>query len=181
MKRKANDFVIECKKGDIACQEDMDAVVNAANAELRIGGGVAGAIHRAAGPDLEHESVKLGPIKPGEAVITSAYDLPNRYVIHCLGPVYGHDRPEKELLSDCYRNALTLADENSISSVAFPAISTGAFGYPLKEAAEIAFKTVLEKAPHLEHVKNIRFVLHTKQALKVHEDILHEYTDISDK
>ena len=96
---------VECVRGDITSQEDVAAIVNAANAELRSGGGVAGAIHRAAGPGLAREARPLAPISPGEAVITGAHDLPNHYVIHTLGPVYGQDRPEAELLANCYRNS----------------------------------------------------------------------------
>jgi O-acetyl-ADP-ribose deacetylase (regulator of RNase III) len=95
--------------------------------------------------------------------------LPNRYVIHCLGPVYGVDRPSDRLLAECYRNALRLAEERGISSVAFPAISTGAFGYPMEEAAEVAFRTVAEVAPTLRSVKVVRFVLRDEEALRVHE------------
>ncbi len=163
---------IECLRGDIASQEDIEAIVNAANAQLRIGGGVAGAIHRAAGPGLEEECLPLAPIKPGEAVITGAHNLPNKYVIHCLGPVYGFDKPEDKLLADCYRNALKLAEENRIESVAFPSISSGAFGYPVKEAAKVALGTITETIPGLSHVSKIRFVLFSEEDLKVHEDIL---------
>jgi len=147
-------------------------VVNAANAQLRPGGGVAGAIHRAAGPGLEEECRPLAPIKPGQAVITGGHNLPNRYVIHCLGPVYGVDRPSDRLLADCYRNALRLAEERGLSSVAFPAISTGAFGYPMEEAAEVAFRTIAEVAPTLKSVKVVRFVLRDEEALRVHEEAL---------
>ena len=150
---------VECVQGNIADQPDMDAIVNAANAELRTGGGVAGAIHRGAGPELEAECRQFAPIRPGEAVITGAHHLPNRYVIHCLGPVYGIDEPSDELLGNCYRNALQLADENSVQSIAFPAISTGIFGYPLEPAASIAIKTTLDSLPGLINVKHIRFVL----------------------
>lgn len=163
---------IECVRGDIAAQRDMTAVVNAANAQLRTGGGVAGAIHRAAGPGLEVECRPLAPIKPGEAVITGGHNLPNRYVIHCLGPVYGVDKPEAELLARCYRNALALAERHRIDSVVFPAISTGAFGYPMEEAAEVAFRTILETIPTLTHVRTIRFVLHSARDLRVHEETL---------
>jgi len=163
---------VECVKGDIAAQPDMIAVVNAANAQLRTGGGVAGAIHRAAGPGLEAECRPLAPIKPGEAVLTGGHDLPNRHVIHCLGPVYGVDRPEAELLARCYRNALELAERHRIDSVAFPAISTGAFGYPMGEAAEVAFRAILEMAPRLRHVRRIRFVLHGERDREVHEKAL---------
>lgn len=163
---------IECVQGDIVRQVGFDAVVNAANAELRMGGGVAGAIHRAAGPGLEEECRPLAPIRPGQAVITGGHRLPNRYVIHCLGPVYGIDEPSDQLLAECYRNALKLAEQHGISSIAFPAISTGAFGYPMEEAAEVALRTILEMTPFLKSVKVIRFVLRDDKALRVHEDTL---------
>ena|SRR6056297_478826 len=172
MKKEISGIMVECLIGDIASQGDMNAVVNAANAQLRIGGGVAGALHRAAGPGLEEECRPLAPIKPGEAVITGAHNLPNRFVIHCLGPVYGMDKPEDVLLADCYKNALKLAEEHRINSIAFPAISTGAFGYPLKDATEIAFRTIKETIPGLRHVRHIRFVLHDQSALNIHEQYL---------
>lgn len=137
----------------------MDAVVNAANAELRIGGGVAGAIHRGAGPGLEEECRALAPIRPGEAVITGAHDLPNRRVIHCLGPVYGMDEPADELLAACYRNALKLAEDDGLASLAFPAISTGAFGYPFEPAMRVALDSITQLLPELDSVRRIRFVL----------------------
>src|SRR3712207_8008439 len=124
MRRAAHGVVVECVRGDITSQDDVAAVVNAANAELRSGGGVAGAIHRAAGPGLEEEARSLAPIAPGEAVMTGGHDLPNRHVIHTLGPLYGRDSPEAELLANCYRNSLALAEEGGIDSIAFPAIST---------------------------------------------------------
>lgn len=166
---------IECVKGNIASQKDIIAVVNAANAMLKTGGGVAGAIHRAAGPGLEDECSKFAPIKPGEAVITGAHDLPNEFVIHCLGPVYGQDKPEDQLLADCYRQALMLADGNLIDSIAFPALSTGAFGYPAEDAARIALSTVIETAPNLDFVRVIRFVLFGDRDLRIHENILSGY------
>lgn len=172
MERMVAGVKVECVQGDIARQVGFDAVVNAANAELRTGGGVAGAIHRAAGPGLAEECRPLAPIRPGQAVITGGHNLPNRYVIHCLGPVYGVDEPSDRLLAECYRNALKLADQRGISSVAFPAISTGAFGYPMEEAAEVAFRTILEVAPFLESVKVIRFVLRGEKALRIHEETL---------
>jgi O-acetyl-ADP-ribose deacetylase (regulator of RNase III) len=165
---------VECVRGDITSQEDVAAIVNAANAQLRSGGGVAGAIHRAAGPGLEREARPLAPINPGEAVITGGHSLPNRYVIHTLGPVYGQDRPEDELLADCYRKSLALAEENELDSIAFPAISTGVFGYPIEEAAEVALGTVVEEAQKLEHVRLIRFVLFGEKDLEVHEKVLGE-------
>ncbi|MEA1993611.1 MAG: macro domain-containing protein [Euryarchaeota archaeon] len=172
MKKTKNDVIIECIKGDIVSQKDLAAVVNAANAQLRMGGGVAGAIHRAAGPGLEKECQPIAPITPGEAVITCGYELPNAYVIHCLGPVYGRDKPEDKILAKCYRNALKRAEEHEIDSVGFPAISTGAFGYPLRDAARVALGTVLEICPTLQHVKRIRFVLHNQRVLKIHNELL---------
>ena len=145
-------MIIEAIKGDIANQPDVDAVVNAANAELTTGGGVAGAIHRTAGPQLYKECKPLAPIRPSEAVITKGYGLPNSYVIHCLGPVYGRDKPEKKLLASCYSKTIRLAEQYKISSIAFPAISTGAFGYPFKEATQIAFQTILKEAGGLKHL-----------------------------
>jgi len=157
---------VELNLGDIARQADMDAVVNAANAQLTSGGGVAGALHRAAGPELELECQPLAPLRPGQAVITGAHRLPNRHVIHCLGPVHGRDEPADELLVSCYRNALILADQQGLTSIAFPAISTGIFGYPLTEAAELAVKTVLAMAEDLQSVRTVRFVLFDSEATK---------------
>ncbi|GAB3341016.1 macro domain-containing protein [Chromohalobacter beijerinckii] len=175
--RHLQGVTLECVQGDIARQPDMDAIVNAANAELRIGGGVAGAIHRGAGPELERECQPLAPIQPGQAVITGAHNLPNRSVVHCLGPVYGVDEPAEPLLASCYRNALELAEQNELGSIAFPAISTGAFGYPLEAATQVAFKTVLEMLPQLSSVKHIRFVLFQKADARVHEEVLERLLD----
>lgn len=167
-------ITVELKRGDIANQDDIEAVVNAANAQLRTGGGVAGAIHRGAGPKLEEETRPLAPIKPGEAVITGGHNLPNEYVIHCLGPVYGRDKPEDELLTNCYINALDLAETNGIERIAFPSISTGAFGYPMSEAAQVAFETIKKKTQELSSVKLIRFVLWGEEAMDTHESVMEE-------
>ena len=172
MRRELGALTVECIRGDITSQGDVEAVVNAANARLAPGGGVAGAIHRAAGPGLAEEAVPLGPIEPGEAVITGAHGLPNGYVIHTLGPVYGQDRPEPVLLARCYRNSLALAEDNGVASIAFPAISTGIFGYPLEEAAETALQTVREEAERLEVVRLVRFVLFGERDLEAHERVL---------
>ncbi|MDC0662384.1 macro domain-containing protein [Marinobacter sp. SS21] len=150
---------IECIQGDITQQPDVDAVVNAANGLLMPGGGVAGAIHRVAGPGLARECQPLAPIQPGQAVITGAHNLPNRHVIHCLGPVYGQDEPSAQLLADCFRQALRLADNQGLASVAFPAISTGVFGYPVREAAAVALAAVRESSASLRSVRLVRFVL----------------------
>ena len=163
---------IEIVRGDITAQADIDAIVNAANAQLLSGGGVAGAIHRAAGPELERECRPLAPIRPGQAVMTGGHRLPNRYVIHCLGPVYGVDVPSDQLLADCYRNALLVADGHRIESIAFPAISTGIFGYPIEEAARVSLRTVLEFLSQNSHLRVIRFVLWSEADLDVFEEAL---------
>ena len=159
------DLTIECVQGDIADQPDMDAIVNAANARLMPGSGVAGAIHSAAGPGLAEECQPLAPITPGQAVMNGGHDLPNRKVIHCLGPVFGVDEPSDRLLGDCYRNALRLADAEGLASVAFPAISTGVFGYPLAEAAKVAAAAIRDAVPGLSSVRRIRFVLFSESDL----------------
>jgi len=153
----------------------VDAVVNAANAQLRMGGGVAGALHQAAGPGLEEECRPLAPIQPGQAVITGAHNLPNSHVIHCLGPIYGRDNPSDKLLASCYTQALELADANTLRSIAFPAISSGAFGYPLKTAARIAVQTTISQLSNLNSIQLIRFVLFSQKDAHVYENILQEY------
>jgi O-acetyl-ADP-ribose deacetylase len=134
--------------GDIT-KQDTDAIVNAANASLMGGGGVDGAIHRAGGDEILEECKEIrrtrfpNGLPTGEAVITTGGKLPALYVIHTVGPIYGqHDGKEAELLANCYHNSLTLAVEKNLSSIAFPAISTGVFGYPQNEAAEVASKTI---------------------------------------
>ncbi|MFO8059640.1 MAG: macro domain-containing protein [Bacillota bacterium] len=164
-----SDVTVECVQGDITDQAGFDAVVNAANAQLRPGGGVAGAIHAAAGPSLYEECRPLAPIGTGEAAITGGGNLPNPFVIHALGPVYASESQPARQLARAYRNSLLLAEEHHLESVAFPALSTGAFGYPLEEAARVAMTTVAEMAEELSHVRRIRFVLHDREALRVHE------------
>jgi O-acetyl-ADP-ribose deacetylase (regulator of RNase III) len=170
---------VECVKGNIAAQQDMDVIVNAANAELLPGSGVAGAIHSAAGPGLAEECRALAPISPGQAVISSAHNLPNRHVIHCLGPVYGVDEPSDGLLSNCFRNALLLADRYGLASIAFPAISTGVFGYPLRDAAAVAMKAVADTLEDLDSVRRVRFVLFSDQDLSVFDEALKLELDLS--
>ncbi|MGM0411145.1 MAG: macro domain-containing protein [Bacillota bacterium] len=170
MKFKIDNVRLELVQGDIVRQKDLDAIVNAANSQLRIGGGVAGAIHRAAGPGLEKECEPLAPIQVGEAVITGGHNLPNEYVIHTLGPVYGMDKPEAELLEKSYKNSLEIAEKNNIESIGFPAISTGAFGYPMEEAAEISLKTVKSEAEKLNNLNLIRFVLYSNSDFEVYKE-----------
>jgi O-acetyl-ADP-ribose deacetylase (regulator of RNase III) len=141
---------------------------------------VAGAIHRAAGPGLDEECRPLAPIAPGQAVITGAHGLPNRHVIHCLGPIYGHDEPADALLAQCYRNALALAEREALASIGFPALSTGAFGYPIEPAARIAFTTIAAVLPQLVSVRRIRFVLFSAADAELHQRVLQSTQGLTD-
>lgn len=176
MKMTIHNITIELVKGDIASQNDMDAVVNAANANLKPGGGVAKALHEKAGPNLEEACKPLSPINPGEAVITKAFNLPNDYVIHVLGPVYGINKPGDLLLRKSYDSALDIAEKHAISRVAFPALSTGAFHYPLEDAADVAIKAVTDKLCALSSVKCIRFVLYDQKNFDIYTEALKRIT-----
>jgi O-acetyl-ADP-ribose deacetylase len=153
--------------GDITAQ-DTEAVVNAANKELAPGGGVAGAIHRAAGPGLWRECSALGGCATGEAKISGGHDLPNRYVIHTVGPVYHGSLEDPNLLRSSYLNALSLADRHAIKSVSFPALSTGIFGYPLDQAAYVAIKTIREYLLGATGIEIVRMVLYHEEAYQQH-------------
>jgi O-acetyl-ADP-ribose deacetylase len=149
---------IEIFRGDITKLES-DAIVNAANTTLLGGGGVDGAIHRAAGPELLVECRTLGGCQPGEAKITSGYRLPARFVIHTVGPVWrGGKDGEAQTLANCYRNSLRLAVENEIRTIAFPAISCGAYGYPMEEAAQIAYETTRDFLGTDDKIRKVIFV-----------------------
>ena len=163
--------LLELVRGDIT-KQDTDAIVNAANARLSPGGGVAGAIHRAAGLGLWEECKTLGDCRTGEAKLTSGHALRATYVIHTVGPVYSVTSPDAEDLRSCYRNSLRLADENGIRSISFPAISTGAFGYPLEEAVQISLATVTEYLKEETSLKLVRFVLYSQSAYDAYRDVL---------
>lgn len=175
MKIKINSVEIEAIKGNITHQPDLEVVVNAANDQLAPGGGVAGAIHKVAGPDLYKACKILAPIKPGEAVITKAFLLPNKFVIHCLGPVYGKDKPEEKLLANCYKESLKLCEEYELNSIGFPAISTGIFGYPPREAVQVVLQAVKETIAEVEKIKTIKFVLFSNEDLHIYEEALKDF------
>lgn len=161
-------------KGDITTIE-ADAIVNAANTTLLGGGGVDGAIHRAAGPELLEECRKLGGCPTGAARITGAYDLPAKYVIHTVGPVYRNGKHgERELLESCYRNALALAEQHDLLTISFPAISTGAYRYPVNEAACIAVQEAKEFLLDHDLPEQIIFVCFEQNALNTYLRVLKE-------
>ncbi|HYT05124.1 MAG TPA: O-acetyl-ADP-ribose deacetylase [Gemmatimonadales bacterium] len=163
---------IEALQGDITRQQ-ADAIVNAANTTLLGGGGVDGAIHRAAGPELLEECRALGGCPTGEARITRGYRLPAKHVIHTVGPVWsGGRRGEPELLRSCYRNALRLAGEHAIKVIAFPSISTGAYRFPIEQAAGIAVETVREALERPTSVEVVWFVCFSAADLEVYRRLL---------
>lgn len=166
--------IVELVEGDITGQE-TEAIVNAANTSLLGGGGVDGAIHRAGGPQILEECRKIGGCPTGESRITNGGRLSARFVIHTVGPVYrdGAHR-EPELLAAAYRSSLELASENGIKSVAFPSISTGAYGYPLEDAARIALKTIIDYLKERQDIGLVRMVLFGGRAFKAYSDALAE-------
>jgi O-acetyl-ADP-ribose deacetylase (regulator of RNase III) len=174
MEVKIGQSSLELVEGDIT-QQDTDAVVNAANKYLRPGGGVDGAIHRAGGPAIEAECRGLGGCPTGEARITTGGNLKAKYVIHTVGPVYkdGLHR-EPELLASCYRESLKLASARGLKSLAFPSISTGVYGYPMADAAQVALKTVTDYLAQHPEIKLVRFVLLGRPAYEVYEKVLTE-------
>ncbi|SFN95642.1 O-acetyl-ADP-ribose deacetylase (regulator of RNase III), contains Macro domain [Formivibrio citricus] len=159
--------ILTCIQGDLLAQDDCDAIVNAANAELLPGGGVCGAIHDAAGPELARYCAGLGSIAVGGAVATPGFNLKQRWVIHACGPRYGFDRPSDKLLADAFRNALDAAERKQVKRIAFPAISTGIYGYPLDEAARVTVAAIRACLPALGSVEEVRLVLRDAQTWRV--------------
>ncbi len=172
MEVKIGSSVLELVQGDIT-EQDTGAIVNAANRALLGGGGVDGAIHRAAGPELLDECRTLGGCDTGDAVITRGYKLKARYVIHTVGPVYRGANPSTErLLESAYRRSLEVARAKGIRSLAFPSISTGAYGYPLEEAAPVALRTVIKFLRAHPEIERVRFVLYSPADLRAFEKAL---------
>ena len=156
-------------RGDIT-RVEAEAIVNAANSSLLGGGGVDGAIHRAAGPDLLAECRTLGGCPTGQARITGGYRLPARHVIHTVGPVYSGHPQDPLLLASCYRNSLALAAERGLKTVAFPAVSCGIFGYPAAEAAEVALRAVLDFLADNPRPERVELVLFNDELLRAYEE-----------
>ena len=171
---------LELVVGNIV-HEETDAIVNAANSSLLGGGGVDGAIHRAGGPAILEECkrivAEINYLPEGKAVMTTAGRLPARYVIHTVGPIYQvGNRDEADALASCHSESMRIADEHGLASLAFPAISTGAYGYPLDEAAEIAVGTVAETLPSCAHLRHVRFVLFSAPSCKAFIRVAEAYS-----
>ncbi|MGM0366922.1 MAG: macro domain-containing protein [Actinomycetota bacterium] len=167
--------ILELTIGDIT-KQDTTAVVNAANSQLAPGGGVAGAIHAAAGPQLWEECKTLGGCNTGEAKITRGHRLPAEYIIHTVGPVYSNSPSDPVDLSNSYKNSLKLASEHNIDSISFPSLSTGAFGYPVEKAAEVALKTVIDYLENNQDIKLVRFSLFSQKDFEVYKNTLEKLT-----
>ncbi len=169
MRIKVNQTIIELQQGDIT-KQDVDAIVNAANTSLLGGGGVDGAIHRAAGRELVQECMTLRGCKTGDAKITDGYNLTARHIIHAVGPVYRKNSDAPELLASAYQRSLEIARENNIKTIAFPAISTGVYGYPLREASQITLTTLRDFALEDTSIEQMIIVLFTADAYDIFSD-----------
>ena len=174
MKIKVDNSILELVRGDIT-EQGTEAIVNAANSSLLGGGGVDGAIHRGAGPELLEACRRLNGCPTGQARLTEGFRLPARYVIHTVGPIYrGGNRGEALLLASAYRESLKLASEHGLKTVTFPSISTGAYRYPIEEAAGMALSTVREYLTDHPEIELVRFVLFSDHAYHVYKTILEE-------
>ena len=159
--------ILTCVQGDLLKQIDCDVIVNAANTALLAGAGVCGRIHAAAGPELALHCARLSGVDVGGSVLTPGFDLPQPWIIHACGPRYGFDHPEQELLASAYQTALRVAEDNKLQRIAFPAISTGVYGYPVTEAARIAVAAVQQVLPRLQSIVEVRLVLYDAVAYQV--------------
>lgn len=174
MKIKVGQAILELVEGDIT-RQDTEAIVNAANEQLRVGGGVDGAINRAGGPKIQEEARKIGRCPTGRAVLTTGGNLMAKYVIHTVGPIYrGGTSGEPELLASAYRESLKLASAKGIKSLAFPSVSTGVYGYPVADAARIALGTVKEYLAQHPEIELVRFVLFGKPTYDAYAQVLDE-------
>jgi O-acetyl-ADP-ribose deacetylase (regulator of RNase III) len=174
MQVKVGQAVLDLVEGDIT-RQDTEAIVNAANEQLRVGGGVDGAINRAGGSKIQEEARKIGHCPTGQAVITTGGDLQAKYVIHTVGPIYQDGRQgEAELLASAYRESLKIASARGIKSLAFPSLSTGVYGYPVPDAARVALKTVKEYLAQHPEIELVRFVLFGKPTFEAYAAALQE-------
>jgi O-acetyl-ADP-ribose deacetylase (regulator of RNase III) len=174
MQIKVGQAVLELVEGDIT-RQDTEAIVNAANEQLRVGGGVDGAINRAGGPKIQEEARKIGHCPTGQAVITTGGNLKAKYVIHTVGPIYRDGRQgEPELLASAYRESLKTASGRGIKSLAFPSLSTGVYGYPVHDAARVALKTVKDYLTEHPEIELVRFVLFGKPTYEAYAKALEE-------
>jgi O-acetyl-ADP-ribose deacetylase (regulator of RNase III) len=174
MQVKVGQAVLDLVEGDIT-RQDTEAIVNAANEQLRVGGGVDGAINRAGGSKIQEEARKIGHCPTGQAVITTGGDLQAKYVIHTVGPIYQNGRQgEAELLASAYRESLKIASARGIKSLAFPSLSTGVYGYPVPDAARVALKTVKEYLAQHPEIELVRFVLFGKPTFEAYVAALQE-------
>ena len=177
MKVRVAQSTLELVRGDIT-RERSAAIVNAANSRLAGGGGVDGAIHRAGGSEIMEECRRIGSCPTGQAVITGSGDLPVRFVIHAVGPIYRDGRRgEDKLLTSAYRESLKLASRSHLESISFPSLSTGAYGYPIREAAPLALTTVMEYLRNHPEIELVRFVLFSDGDLEVYSQALRELLD----
>jgi O-acetyl-ADP-ribose deacetylase len=174
MQVKIGQSVLELVEGDIT-RQDTEAIVNAANEQLRVGGGVDGAINRAGGPKIQEEARQIGRCPTGQAVITTGGNLKAKYVIHTVGPIYhGGQQGEPELLASAYRESLKLASKRGLKSLAFPSLSTGVYGYPVPDAARVALKTIKDYLNQHPEIELVRFVLFGQSTYEAYEEALGE-------
>lgn len=164
--------ILTCIQGDLIKQTDCDAIVNAANSALLPGAGVCGRIHAAAGPELAEYCAGLGGVAIGGAIATPGFAMTQTWIIHACGPRYGFDHPEAELLAGAYQSALRIADGKGVLRIAFPAISTGVYGYPVTEAAKVAVAAIREMLPQLQSIVEVRLVLYDAVAHQVFDGVI---------